>query len=287
MRLKKLLTLTLVFCSSVVIAQNTILWKVTNPNNKNVSYLLGTYHLFGNSFVDSFLVIGEKLKTSEVIVTEVKFDRPKVTAYYNSRTASTTLSTVLPKNDIDFISTVFKNSQVDINKFTPGELFVKLQAVYPKFKCPVINSNEKLVMDEYIQELANGQQKVQYFLESDSFQLEKINEATKAYDWNFFKKAATALIAKYKSNTIDENLCTLANQYASFTIDYKLEENCSSNMNDALVKKRNEDWMQKLPSLLEKNSCFIAIGLMHLYNKCGLIKQLRNLGYDVEPVPMK
>ena len=107
----------------------------------------------------------EKLKSSNIIVTELKFDRPKATAYYNSRPASTTLSTILSKDDIDFISTVFKNSQVDINKYSPGELFAKLQAVYPKFKCPIINVNDKWAMDEYIQQLGDLQQKTLYFLE--------------------------------------------------------------------------------------------------------------------------
>jgi uncharacterized protein YbaP (TraB family) len=250
--------------------------------------LLGTYHLFGNSFVDSFSLIKEKLNASDIIITGVKFDRPKVYAYYNSRPASIGLSSALPQEDINYISTIFKNGEVDISKYTPGELFVKLQAVYPKFKCSVINASDKWAMDEYIQRLGDQQQKTLYFLESDSLQLEKLYQATKAYDWNFFKKAVPGLLAKYKSETPDEALCFLANQYASFTMDYQLQEECKgSNMTDALVKKRNEDWMQKLPALLEKNNCFIAVGLMHLYNKCGLIDQLRLIGYSVEAVSMK
>lgn len=285
---RNLLTIGLLFFTALSFGQNTILWKASNPKNANVSYLLGTYHLFGNSFVDSFSVIAEKLKASDVVITEVKFDRPKAAAYYNSRTASTSLSSALSQDDIAYISTIFKNSEVDINKYSAGELFVKLQAVYPKYKCPVINVNDKYAMDEYIQKIGEQQQKTLYFLESDSMQLEKIYEATKAYDWKFFKQAVPALLAKYKSNTTDESLCSLANQYASFTVDYKLQDECKgSNMNDMLVKNRNEDWMKKLPALLEKSNCFIALGLMHLYNKCGLIEQLKALGYSVEPVSMK
>ena len=198
------------------------------------------------------------------------------------------MSSALSQDDVKYLTTIFKTSEIDINKYSPGELFVKLQAVYPKFKCPAINANDKWAMDEYIQQTGDHQQKILYFLESDSLQLEKIYEVTKAYDWNFFKKAAPALLAKYKSQTTDESLCSLANQYASLTVEYKLQDECKgSNMNDVLVKKRNEDWLTKLPALLEKNNCFIAVGLMHLYNKCGLIEQLRTLGYSIEPVSMK
>ena len=43
--------------------------------------------------------------------------------------------------------------QVDVTKFTPGELLVKLQAVYPKFKCAAINKADTYSMDEYLQYL--------------------------------------------------------------------------------------------------------------------------------------
>ena len=99
-----------------------------------------------------------------------------------------------------------------------------------------------------------------------------------------------SLIDKYRKDEQNETLCSFANKYALFTIDYKFEETCNflkgSNLNDALVKKRNDDWIQRLPKLLENNNCFIAVGLGHLYNKCGLIERLKGLGYIVEPVKM-
>ncbi|WP_394343630.1 TraB/GumN family protein [Flavobacterium cerinum] len=42
-----------------------------------------------------------------------------------------------------------------------------------------------------------------------------------------------------------------------------------------------------MPGLVKNNSCFIAVGLAHLRYKCGLIEQLRYLGYSVERVTMK
>jgi uncharacterized protein YbaP (TraB family) len=277
----------------LLFGQNTILWKVTNPGSKNISYILGTYHLFGESFIDSFPIIKEKLQTTNLVITETKIDKVKATSYYNARPASDTLLNILPKEDVDFIINLFKSrgGQVDITKFTPGELFVKLQALYPKFKCPATNKADKYSMDEYFQYLGNSWKKEQYYFETDSFQLEKIRQVTSTLDWKFFKKNAPSLIAKYKNELPTENLCSFANNYASLTIDYKFEEPCNvlkeSNMNDALVKKRNEDWIQKLPILLEKNNCFIAVGLGHLYNKCGLLEQLKGLGYFVESVEMK
>ena len=44
--------------------------------------------------------------------------------------------------------------------------------------------------------------------------------------------------------------------------------------------------MKQLPSLLETNNCFIAVGLGHLYYDFGLLEQLKKLGYIVEEVKM-
>jgi uncharacterized protein YbaP (TraB family) len=277
---------------TILLGQKTILWKVTNPNTKNISYLLGTYHLFGESFVDSLPLIKEKIQGSNFVITETKIDKVKSSAYYNSRPVSTALSDNLPKEDVDFITNIFKQrpGQIDVSKYTAGELFVKLQSLYPTYKCSVINKKNKLAMDEYIQQLGNQSQKQLYYFETDTLQLELFTKAVSAYDWKFFKKNIHALLDKYKKEIPDENLCTLANEYSSFEIDYKFEEPCavsnSKNATEILLNKRNEEWMQTLLPFLEKNSCFIAVGLLHLKTQCGIIEKLKARGYKIEPITL-
>jgi uncharacterized protein len=55
---------------------------------------------------------------------------------------------------------------------------------------------------------------------------------------------------------------------------------------DYLLKNRNLQWMKTIPSLLKKESQFIAIGALHLAVEFGLITQLRNAGYTVTPVKL-
>ena len=286
MLLKNIFTGALLLNAFFLSAQNTILWKVTKPGNKHVSWLLGTHHLFGESFVNSFPIIEKKLDASDLIITETKLDRKKVIAYYDARRSSDSLFTILPKQDIDFINHVLKNMKIDVSKLTPGELFLRLQVFYPKFKCPVMNAEDKFVMDEYIQHLAGRKKKKLYFLETDSFQLDKINELTKNINWDFFKRRFPSLLASYRDKTPDEKLCSLVNQYASFTIDYKLSDSCKSE-NDMMLNKRNEDWMLTIPRLLDKHNCFVGLGQGHFYNKCGIIMRLREMGYVVEQVDMQ
>jgi uncharacterized protein len=48
--------------------------------------------------------------------------------------------------------------------------------------------------------------------------------------------------------------------------------------------ERNKLWMKRIPDLIIKNSCFIAVGAGHLVGETGLINQLRKLGFTVEPI---
>lgn len=278
---------------SATFAQNTILWRISKQGLKNTSYLLGTYHLFGSSFVDRFPVIQQSLAATNLVITETKTDAAKARNYYNARPVSDSLFIVLSASDSEQLMQLFPRNEksIDLRKFTPGELFLKMQAVYPRLKCDVPGKNDSLLMDNYIQSLAARAARDQYFLETDSLQIEKLRDATLAYDWTFFRKNAPLILADLRSNRSDKNLCTLARQFASLSPDYALKTSCElfkdKMTNQALLTTRNKEWMQKLPSLLDNNNCFIAVGLGHLFNQCGLIQSLRELGFVVEPVRME
>jgi uncharacterized protein YbaP (TraB family) len=290
---------TLIACCSLFIvlsasfAQNTILWRISKQGSNNTSYLLGTYHLFGSSFVDRFPVIQQSLAATNLVITETKTDAAKARSYYNARPGSDSLFTVLSASDSEQLMKLFPRNEksIDLRKFTPGELFVKMQAIYPRIKCDVPGKNDSLLMDNYIQFLAAGAAKGQYFLETDSLQAEKLREATNAYDWLFFKRNAPAILADLKNNRSDKNLCMLARQYADLSLNYQLKTSCElfkdKMTNQALLENRNKEWMQKLPALLDNNNCFIAVGLGHLFNQCGLVQSLRERGFIVEPVSME
>jgi len=51
-----------------------------------------------------------------------------------------------------------------------------------------------------------------------------------------------------------------------------------------LVDDRNLNWIKQLPALFKEQSCFVAVGCLHLVGDNGLINQLRLNGYTVEPV---
>jgi uncharacterized protein len=279
--MKKLITTLAFTCSFFfAIAQQTILWKVTKPGNAHVSYLLGTYHLLDQSFVDSLPVIDRLLQKSELVITEVNLDRDKIAALYNTRTGSVKLDDVLSKEEIEEIRNIIAFSKIDIYKLTPGEIYAKLSAYYDAWSTGLLNGQPR--MDEYIQQLGNKYGIKQLYLESNLLQMELIQKATSPFDWKFFRKNIHPLLDKYHSpvKTTSPSL----GKFRQFQLAYAFDSAC---INEPLVKQRNDEWMKRLPGLFETTNCFLAAGSRHYYNSCGIIMQLRALGFLVEPVEMK
>ena len=289
--MKFFLSFSLILCCYLSFGQNTILWKITNTNNKYISYLLGSNHLFGSSFVDSYPIIKEKLSLCDLVITETEINRIKIAEHYNSRNYVDTLSSVLSKEDLNFVFSIFKSSGINVLKLTPGELYMKLLSYVPKYKCKELSQNDSLTMDEYVQFLGTKYQKGLYYFETDLYQLSILSELSKQYDWPFFRNIIPSVLDKYKNENTNKNSCVLVKQYASVRLDYMFKDTCNflkgTNINNFVLQNRNEEWMKKLPNLLDQQNCFVTVGLFHLYNKCGLIQQLKMLGYSVEPVKLE
>ncbi|MGG9962265.1 TraB/GumN family protein [Ferruginibacter sp. SUN106] len=272
-------------------AQNTVLWKLTKEGSTYTSYLLGSQHLFGSSFIETYPVIKENLLSCDIVITETPINRAAIAQRYNDRNYADTLSTIISKDEFNFIDSILKKSAINIRKLTPGELYMKLLSAYPKYRCQDILKNDSLTMDEYVQFLGSRQQKHLYYLETDSFQMGILTAISKEYDWSFFKASLPAILAKYKNDRAIDNPCAPISLYASFKLSYNFKEECNflkgGNTNDIILRDRNAAWMKKLPQLLDQQNCFITVGLFHLYNQCGIIQQLKMLGYKVEPVKLK
>ena len=62
-----------------------------------------------------------------------------------------------------------------------------------------------------------------------------------------------------------------------------------TDMTDEELRKmaddRNADWITKLPNMMQKSSCFIAVGALHLPGQNGLLKLLEKEGYKVTQAP--
>ena len=263
-------------------SQNTILWKVSDTLNQKTSYIVGTFHQFGNTFVDSIPQIQKALLASELCVFESIDNTDSARNLINSRQATNQIESGLKKRDLQKLKTIAENWKVDLYKLKPLELRWKLQQEYQKEICKTVKPTDTWDhFDNYLIHIAKSNTIPVLGLETDSLQLEFITKENKNPNWKQERKTISKLIQELTTNKPNTNYCEFANKYRNFELDYKFEDPCPESI---LIKQRNSDWLNLIPDLLKTKNTFIAVGYAHLRNSCGLLEQLSQHGFLVEAV---
>jgi len=266
-------------------AQQTILWRVTDTVHQKTSYLLGTFHLFGNSFVDSIPEIEKYLSESELAVFETVDKVDHIRKMINDRAFSNLINKKLRKKDFEQLLEISKNWKVDIYKLQPVGLRWKLEQVFVRSKCGTVKEGDQWNhFDRYLQYLAEEHKIRMIGLETGEQQLRFIERVNEFTDWKEERRRISYLLDQISSKNPDRRNCHLAEEYRKFDLNYQFDRKCDKKI---LIKERNDVWMRILPDLIKNNNCFIAVGLYHLYKDCGLIEQLKKGGFIVEPVQLK
>jgi uncharacterized protein YbaP (TraB family) len=71
--------------------------------------------------------------------------------------------------------------------------------------------------------------------------------------------------------------CLFAISQQSRTVD--------PNQMTKLVDDRNERWLEAMPAMMQAAPTFFAVGALHLPGEAGLVRQLRQRGYQLAPIP--
>tara|TARA_B100000809_G_C14978374_1_gene473574 strand:- start:61 stop:924 length:864 start_codon:yes stop_codon:yes gene_type:complete len=281
---KHIIIILLLTITQISFGQNTILWKITDTINNRTSIILGTFHQFGNSFVDSIPEIKENLYNSELAIFESIDNKDELQKTINNREESKELKKRLKKIDYLRLLELSKNWKVDIHKLKPIELRWKLEQEFLRIKCKTVMKKDKWDhFDNYLQHLAEEKNIKILGLETHKEQLVFINKDANFPNWKEEKKRTSYLLDQFDRDDFNKNKCILATKYRNYDLDYKLNKECKQGV---LIKERNDNWMKILPQILKEKKCFIAVGLFHLYNKCGLLEQLKEEGFLIEPIEL-
>lgn len=279
----------LFFLFSIILsAQGTYFWKVTSKNGNHTSYLFGTMHRMGESFYNKYSALDKALKSADVVVTEVELIRDEVAANYTDRKMTNDLGKILSKEDLKRISEILELPENDIKKLYPNEIVKNLQWKFITKSCSFLNTSDQFFLDEYIQKIAKETHKKMIYLETLKEQLAYLDRVSKdSITWKSAKMPIKTILRQYEKS---KNTCPkLVEEYASFKYNINLNKSCDNyNENGRILQtNRNENWMKTLPELIERNAVFVAVGIRHFERQCGLIQQLKSLGYSVDPVPMQ
>lgn len=263
---------------------NTVLFKVTSSDNNHVSYLFGTHHAFGKDFFDSLTEANQALASCDLVIKEnLTIPGEEAEDIINQRTRVTQWNKYVSKDDLSYIRNLFANSPTDYNKMTPTEMYVFLNRHFKQQVCLNKNATDtSLSLDEYIASRAIQQNIELYGLETTKEQIDLINKDVEGMPRKNHKRRLANIIEKIRTKYVND--CQEIDWYAQMEMNYQLNTPCR---NTLLLTDRNDRWIRKMSGLLEKKNCFVAVGLSHFMYECGLINQLKELGYTITPIEVK
>jgi len=285
---KKMLFL-LLFLVSFSFIQAQLLWKVTGKGLKHPSYLFGTLHLIPIQFLDSVPGLFKAFNNCDKVVGEMALNNVDATSKIQQAAIMPDHvkmkdlikdSTNYAKVDKE-LKSVLKIGLKELSVMNPSLILSLYEiGIYKK----LTGYTDDKQSDSYFQLVADEKGKPVVGLETIDQQIavlfgngtlqrqaDVLVETVQQKD--SVLKEMIHMNKLYKAGKINE-LVELSNRKGN-VIDMTEEEYAR------LVDNRNADWITKLPEMMQKSSCFIAVGALHLGGKNGLIKQLEKEGYRV------
>ncbi|MDR3651385.1 MAG: TraB/GumN family protein [Paludibacter sp.] len=270
-----------------VSASAQLFWKVSGNGLAKPSYLFGTHHLIDKGQIkgfDKILAIAGQADAvvGEMDMTDMASMQTKI--MQDAVMQGTTMTQLLSSDDYTLVDTELKQlfgAGLDqLGSFKPmmlqtmyvGMVYLKSQNL----------TKQPAAVDILFQKAAKDSNKQVIGLETIE------QQSAMLFDSLPLSRQAEILVksVKEKQKGIDQ-LKRLNEYYLEGNLTKLADlDNEDDDMTPAekrtIYENRNNRWMKQIPELFKKQSCFVAVGCMHLIGDTGLIDQLRKAGYKVE-----
>lgn len=270
-----------------------LLYKITGSDPDHPSYIFGTHHLAPLSFIDSIPGFMDALASCELVVGEIDMtgglmQMAKDVQPFMIAPADQRLSALVPQATYDSIAHTFDSicrpagmtlRMLDMLK--PIAISSIITQCVISDDLPDIASGEQL--DSYIQKLGADQGKSVLGLETPAQQAEILYNTTpidrQAADLVEMLRHPENILSEIKA--LNEAYFSQDPQAILLLTDQQASD---SQFLDALLLKRNLDWGEKIPALIDCSPTFIAVGALHLPGDTGVLKILEDAGYKISAV---
>jgi len=291
-RFRRCLFFVLVLSGSSLHAQQNrqpFLFKVSGNGLKEASYLFGTYHLLGNTYLDAFPAVTNAFRQSKGVVLEVRLSQadpyriaPLLMMRDNSLSAM--LDTAVYSVLSDDLHRFYGVRLQEMDQMKPAMISTMLMAAYAREWDSTVNQFKGKEIDAWFEQLADSLKKPLTTFESVDDQLKLL-----FLDTEESKQADDLILLSRNMNKYAENFRKMIQAYYMANLDslwacVEVEIRDTMPMGEAqrMIDSRNIAWMQQLPSLMRGSSQFVAVGAAHLAGPSGLVAALRRQGYKVE-----
>lgn len=270
-------------------SQPSLLWKITGNGLKKPSYLYGTFHLVPSGYLPAEGEVMAAFLSAKGVIVEIEMDSAQLMrASMLAIMSDHRLSQLLAPQDYAVLDTAFQVATgyalKPFEQVKPVALSLMLSIAYNQQAAPWLKEYQGAPLDMYFQQEGRRLGKHILALETVEEQLRLL------YGAETVEAQAQDLLAMVRDHA--RMRTTTAELVEGWrTQDLARMQAASDQMMDSfgspkeLLNDRNDKWMAVLPKALKKGPQFIAVGALHLAGEDGLVQQLRDLGYTVEPQP--
>ena len=283
-----------------------VLYKISGNGLKKESYVLGTVHVIKGSFLDTIPGANRVIDNVEQVCGELDMrhmtnqDTLLSLAQLMMLPEDSVATEIMTEDEFAKLCRVVnENFNIDLNnpqyatllKFYPVVLMTTLAQVSEMMKLQkamaegTLTETPEPVMDVFIQQKAIGQNKPVFGLEYYSFQIKMLTSLLEMPLHEQYKQLIESFEKKEEGERIVKSLI---DAYKSFNLD-RLSEALKSetgfeNIESKVFDSRNENWAQKMPSIMAEKSTLFAVGAGHLLGDKGILNLLKKQGYKVKAV---
>lgn len=288
---KRIFLLALIALFITVGANAQLFWKISGHGLTKPSYLFGTHHLIEKEQIkdfDKILAIAGQADAvvGEMDMTDMATIQTKIMQV--AMMPGKTIKQLISAEDYTLVDTELRQLMGvgldQLGAFKP----MMLQTMYGVL---VYVQSQKLAkqpegVDVLFQKKAKENNKAIIGLETIE------QQSAMLFDSLPLNRQAEILVKSIKEKQkgidlfIQLNASYLAGNLQKLAELDKLDDDLTPAEKRPLYENRNMDWMKQLPVMFSKQSCFVAVGCMHLIGDTGLLSQLKKAGYTVEAVAL-
>ena len=281
--------LVLIFTLFIAVnAHGQLLWKISGNGLNKSSYLFGTHHLIDKEMIPQFDSVMAVCGQSDAVVGEMDLKTPGMQnkMMQGAVMKGKKMKDLVSASDYQLLDTEFKSvmgvGMSVLGSFKPMMLMSMHQLVL--YLKSTGSQKQPTAVDDLFQKQARATKKKVIGLETLETQMNIL------FNNISLERQAEILLYEVREK---EQMLTELKELNSVYISGDLEKMKELDVDDEsmrpeerkmLVDDRNFNWIKQLPALLKEQSCFVAVGCLHLVGDNGLINQLRLKGYTVEPV---
>jgi uncharacterized protein YbaP (TraB family) len=267
-------------------SQNSLLWKIESPQG-STSYLFGTYHLLGSTYLENNPKLDSLWKQCRTTVVETEIDSSQLLQIaLMSMMPNTTLKELVDSTAYADIKLLLKELNIPLqaaNRMKPIALSAAYSVQIAQENTPTNRAFGGTPIDVFLASEAKKQAQEVITLETMQEQLNMLYNAQSLED-----QAENLVLLYRQKEEAAAGIQEILEAY--FTQDLEAMYNISQEQEELagdmalLLDERNQRWVISLKPILTKGDAFIAVGALHLAGEYGLINLLRREGYVLEPV---